>query len=57
MTNHTILANARIVLPEEVVHGAISFSGGTITAIDQGAAVPAGAVDCEGDYVAPGLIE
>ena len=57
MTNQIILANARIVLPDEVVHGAICFSDGTITTIDQGAAVPAGAVDCEGDYIAPGLIE
>ncbi len=57
MTNQIILANARIVLPDEVVHGAICFSDDTITTIDQGAAVPAGAVDCEGDYIAPGLIE
>ena len=57
MTNQIILANARIVLPDEVVHGAICFSDGIITTIDQGAVVPAGAVDCEGDYIAPGLIE
>ena len=53
----TILANATLVLPEEVIHGAIRVADGHITAIDQGGAVPAGAIDCEGDLVMPGLIE
>ena len=53
----TILANATLVLPTEVIHGAIRIEDGRITAIDHGAAVPAGAVDCEGDLVMPGLIE
>lgn len=53
----TILANARLVLPTEVVHGAIRIKGGQITAIDHGTQVPAGAVDCAGDLLLPGLIE
>ena len=53
----TILANARLVLPDEVIHGAIHIQDGHIAAIDQGEVVPAGAVDCEGDLVMPGLIE
>ena len=53
----TILANAMLVLPTEVIHGAITWQEGKITAIDQGASVPAGAMDCEGDLVMPGLIE
>lgn len=53
----TILANATLVLPDEVIHGAIRVADGHITAIDQGGAVPAGAIDCEGDLVMPGLIE
>ena len=53
----TILANARLVLPDEVVHGAIRIQDGQITAIDTGNAVPHGALDCEGDLVMPGLIE
>lgn len=53
----TILANARLVLPDEVIHGAIHIQDGHIAAIDQGESVPAGAVDCEGDLVMPGLIE
>jgi alpha-D-ribose 1-methylphosphonate 5-triphosphate diphosphatase len=53
----TILANARLVLPDEVVHGALVMAGGVIRSIDSGAGVPAGAIDCEGDLVLPGLIE
>jgi alpha-D-ribose 1-methylphosphonate 5-triphosphate diphosphatase len=53
----TILANAMLVLPNEVIHGAICFQDGQIAAIDQGGAIPAGALDCEGDLVMPGLIE
>lgn len=53
----TILANATLVLPDDVIHGAIRVADGHITAIDQGGAVPAGAIDCEGDLVMPGLIE
>lgn len=53
----TVLANARLVLGDEVVTGSVAIDGGKISAIDQGAAVPAGAIDCAGDYVIPGLIE
>ena len=53
----TILANAQIVLPDEVIHGAIRLSQGRISAIDPGPAVPAGAMDCGGDLVMPGLVE
>ncbi len=57
MASDLVLANARLVLPEEVVTGALSVRDGQIVAIDQGAAVPAGAIDCDGDYLAPGLVE
>jgi alpha-D-ribose 1-methylphosphonate 5-triphosphate diphosphatase len=53
----TILANAMLVLPNEVVTGSIRLSDGKITEIDQGRSVPTGALDCEGDLVMPGLIE
>jgi alpha-D-ribose 1-methylphosphonate 5-triphosphate diphosphatase len=53
----TILANATIVLPDEVIHGAVRITDGHITAIDHGAAVPQGAMDCGGDLLLPGLIE
>jgi len=52
-----IFANARVVLPDEVVHGTVAVDGETIAAIAPGAAVPAGAEDLEGDYLIPGLVE
>jgi len=57
MTQQTILANATLVLPDETVTGAIIMRGATIEGIDSGKSVPKGAVDCGGDFVAPGLIE
>ncbi|MCB1398345.1 MAG: alpha-D-ribose 1-methylphosphonate 5-triphosphate diphosphatase [Rhodobacter sp.] len=57
MTQMTTLANAMLVMPDGVRRGAITFRDGLIHAIDDGAGVPAGALDCEGDLVIPGLIE
>ncbi|MEM7544692.1 MAG: alpha-D-ribose 1-methylphosphonate 5-triphosphate diphosphatase [Pseudomonadota bacterium] len=53
----TVLANARLVLDNEVVEGAVTIEDGLITAIDQGPATGADAVDCGGDFVCPGLVE
>ncbi len=52
-----VLANARLVLADEVVTGSVALRGGVIAAVDTGAAVPAGALDCQGATVIPGLIE
>jgi alpha-D-ribose 1-methylphosphonate 5-triphosphate diphosphatase len=57
MTQTTILANARLILETEVVHGSLVMRDGLISDIDIGAGVPTGALDCAGDYLAPGLIE
>ena len=57
MTENLILANALLVLPGEVRPGALHLRDGQIAAIDTGTSVPKGAVDCGGDYLAPGLIE
>ncbi len=57
MTNETILANARLVLPDEVIRGSIILRGGQIEDIAHGATVPHAAIDCNGQYLAPGLIE
>ena len=53
----TVLANANLVLANETVEGSVTIEDGKIAAIDQGTTVPAGAIDCGGDYLAPGLIE
>ncbi|WP_377193303.1 alpha-D-ribose 1-methylphosphonate 5-triphosphate diphosphatase [Ruegeria meonggei] len=57
MTEDMILANATLVLPDETVTGSVRIEGETITEIATGATVPAGAIDCGGDYVCPGLVE
>ena len=55
--SETIFANATLVLPDEVITGSMRLFAGQIASIDQGQAVPAGALDCGGDLVMPGLIE
>ncbi|MCR9113089.1 MAG: alpha-D-ribose 1-methylphosphonate 5-triphosphate diphosphatase [Rhodobacteraceae bacterium] len=57
MTQDLVLANATVVLPGETITGSVHLRGEEIMAVDSGGYVPAGAVDCEGDFVAPGLIE
>lgn len=51
------LANARLVLPSQVVTGTLVVEDGRIAEIVPGTAVPAGSIDCDGDLIAPGLIE
>ena len=53
----TIIANATLVLPHEVITGSIHIQNGQIKAIDHGTAIPPGAIDCNSDLVMPGLIE
>lgn len=57
MTQELILANAKLILPGEVVAGGLALRGGKVAAIHTGASVPKGALDCAGDFLAPGLIE
>jgi len=57
MTRDTILANATLVLPDETLRGQVRVVDGRIADIAEGSAVPAGAEDCGGDMVMPGLIE
>ena len=53
----TLFANARLVLPEEVILGSLTVKDGLICDIASGHAVPKGALDCEGDLLIPGLVE
>lgn len=53
----TILANATLVLPHEVVRGSVLLRDGLIAAIDEGASLATNAIDCSGDLIMPGLIE
>jgi len=55
--SETILANATLVLPDQVITGALRIANGFIVGIDPGHSVPVGAIDCDRDLVMPGLIE
>ncbi|MEJ2633143.1 MAG: alpha-D-ribose 1-methylphosphonate 5-triphosphate diphosphatase [Acidihalobacter sp.] len=57
MNTERILTNARIVLPDEVVHGTLLLRDGLIAAVDPGHTSLPAAEDLAGDYVVPGLIE
>jgi alpha-D-ribose 1-methylphosphonate 5-triphosphate diphosphatase len=57
MKNSTIFANARLILNDEAIIGSLVVENGVITDIAQGASVPSGALDLEGDCLAPGLVE
>lgn len=53
----TILTNARLILEDEVVTGTIAFDESGILSVDQGKSSLPEAIDVQGDYVAPGLVE
>lgn len=57
MTNHTLFANANLVLEDEVIRGSLQIKDGIIVDINSGPAVPKGAIDLAGDYLAPGMVE
>ncbi len=52
----TVLANARLILGEEVVSGSLVVAEGRIVDIGTGSA-PRGSLDLEGDYLLPGLVD
>jgi len=53
----TILNNASLVLPDEIIHGHLRMKDGDIADIGPGNTNAAGAIDCNGDHVIAGLIE
>ena len=52
----TVFANARLVLPDEVLHGHLVVRDGRIAEIGEGTA-PRAALDMGGDYLLPGFVE
>jgi alpha-D-ribose 1-methylphosphonate 5-triphosphate diphosphatase len=52
-----ILKNARLVTPAEVVDGTLSIDGRLIHAIDCGSISLPQAIDFEGDYLIPGIVD
>ncbi|MDR4307122.1 alpha-D-ribose 1-methylphosphonate 5-triphosphate diphosphatase [Chelatococcus sambhunathii] len=57
MSGETVLTNARLVLGDEIVSGTLVHAHGVIRDVSPGRSTAAGAVDLEGDLLAPGLIE
>ena len=57
MHEELILSNARIVAEDEVFLGSLQAVGGRIVSLARGACRVTGAVDCQGDYLLPGLVE
>ena len=52
-----VFTNAQLVLPDEVVQGSLTSQHGLIQHIDQGQTSVTQAIDLQGDYLIPGLIE
>ena len=52
-----ILTNAQLVLPDEIRRGTLVVENQTIKAISDGSSGAVGAIDCQGDFIIPGLIE
>jgi len=57
MSHETILTNALLVLPNEVLAGTIVLQGTRIAAIDPGRSNLPNALDMGGDYVIPGVVD
>ncbi len=58
MSGELVLRNARVVTGGELLpRGSVCVRDGRIAAVDEGGAAPAGALDLEGDYLVPGLVE
>ncbi len=57
MTSAFTLGNAEIVQNDAVFRGWLHVENGVIADMGEGTSVPSGAVDCQGDYITPGLIE
>lgn len=57
MNKETVLTNARIVTARDIIAGTLVLRGGRIAHIEATRSDVPGAIDCEGDWVIPGLVE
>ncbi len=57
MNSQIVFKNARLVLPGEVVHGTLAVADGRLAGFDSGGSADPAAIDLEGDYLLPGLVE
>src|ERR1700754_567380 len=52
-----IITNARLVLFDRILEGSLAVDGDVIADIGEGASALSQAIDFEGDYLVPGLVE
>jgi alpha-D-ribose 1-methylphosphonate 5-triphosphate diphosphatase len=52
-----VLTNAQLVLPGVVVRGTVTFDGALIGDVQPGASLSSGALDLDGDYLIPGVVD
>lgn len=57
MSTSTLFTNARLVLADEVLNGSLLAQDGHIADVQSGRSQAADAIDLEGDYLLPGLVE
>ena len=57
MSASAVFKNARLVLADEVLPGTLAVADGRIAGLDAGGTACAAALDLEGDYLLPGLVE
>ena len=52
-----IFSNALLVLPDEVLNGSVVVSDGKIIEIQPGRSTAPGAIELDGDYLMPGVVD
>jgi alpha-D-ribose 1-methylphosphonate 5-triphosphate diphosphatase len=57
MNAETIFTNAVLIAPDEVLLGTLTMRGDTITDIAAGRSSAPGAIDLDGDYLIPGVVD
>ena len=57
MSTELLLTHAHLVLPDAVLAGSLRVQDGCIAEVQPGRSSAAGAIDLEGDYLLPGLVE
>ncbi len=57
MKGETVYRNARLILRDRLMAGTLRVADGRIAEFDSGDTQLGSAIDCDGDYVMPGLVE
>jgi alpha-D-ribose 1-methylphosphonate 5-triphosphate diphosphatase len=57
VTPETIFTNAILVLPNETMDATLVMRGDKVTAVERGRSAVPGAIDLDGDYLIPGVVD